>query len=129
VDRDRRDCKWDRKRPVELTFAANTGPARTGTVTVAGRTVTVAQENGCTFTVNPTSQTVPAPGGVGSVAVGTSGGCTWTAVSGVPWITITDGGSGSGGGNVQFAVEPNATGAPRAGTLTIATVVFTLNQQ
>jgi hypothetical protein len=53
----------------------------------------------------------------------------WTAVSGVPWITITDGASGSGGGNVQFAVEPNATGAARSGILTIAGAAFTLNQQ
>jgi hypothetical protein len=47
----------------------------------------------------------------------------------MPWITITDGGSGSGGRNVQFAVEPNATGAARSGTLIIAGVTFTLNQQ
>jgi hypothetical protein len=114
---------------IDLTFAANTGSARTGMVTVAGRTVSVAQESGCTFTINPTSQTMPAAGGVGIVSVGTSGGCTWTAVSGVPWITITDGGSGSGGRNVQFAVEPNATGAARSGTLIIAGVTFTLNQQ
>jgi hypothetical protein len=114
---------------VDLTFAANTGPARTGMVTVAGRTVTVTQDSGCAFTLNPTSQTIPAPGGVGTVTVGTAAGCTWTAVSGVSWITITDGGSGSGGGNVQFAVEPNTTGAARSGTLTIASVPFTLNQQ
>jgi hypothetical protein len=114
---------------VDLTFAANTGPARTGMVTVAGRPVTVTQDSGCTFTLNPTSQTMPAPGGVGTVSVGTAVGCTWTAVSGVPWITITEGGSGSGGGNVQFAVEPNTTGASRSGNLTIAGLPFALNQQ
>jgi hypothetical protein len=115
---------------VDLTFAVNSGPARTGMVTAAGRTVTVTQETGCVFTINPTSQTMPASGGVGAVSVGTSDGCTWTAVSSVPWIAISNGsGSGSGSANVQFAVEPNAAGAPRSGTLTIAGVVFTLTQQ
>jgi Viral BACON domain len=113
---------------VDLAFAANTGPTRSGTVIIAGRTVTVTQDSGCTYSLTPTSQTMPAPGGVGTVSVGTSGGCTWRAVSSVPWITITDGTSGAGSGNVQFAVEPNVTGTPRSGTLTIANLVFTLNQ-
>ncbi len=114
---------------VDLAFAANTGPARSGTVNVAGRTVTVTQDGGCTFSLNQTSQTMPSSGGIGTVSVSTSGGCPWSAASGAPWIAITDGASGSGAGNVTFAVEPNATGALRSGTLTIANLVFTLNQQ
>jgi hypothetical protein len=32
----------------------------------------------------------------------TSGtGCTWTATSNVPWLTISSGGGGSGSGEVQ----------------------------
>jgi hypothetical protein len=96
---------------VDLSFAANTGPARSGAVTVAGRTVTVTQDSGCTFSLSATSQTMPGSGGVGTVSVSTSGGRLWSALCGVPWITITDGVSGSGAGTLQFAVEPNATGA------------------
>ena len=114
---------------LELSFAANAGPVRSSAVTVGGRTVAVTQESGCTFGLSATSQAMPASGGVGTVAVSTSAGCTWSAVSGASWIRIDSGGSGSGGGNVQFAVEPNATGAPRSGTLTIANLAFTLNQQ
>ena len=114
---------------VHLSVGINTGPARSGTLTVAARTVTVSQESGCTFSLSATSQTMPASGGVGTLSVSSAGGCLWSAVSRVPWITVTEGASGSGAGNVQFGVEPNATGAPRAGTLTVANQAFTINQQ
>jgi len=39
---------------VSYTAAANNGPARTGTITIAGKTFTVNQANGCTFSLNPT---------------------------------------------------------------------------
>ena len=112
----------------DISVAANTGPARSGSVTVAGRTVTVNQESGCTFTVNPTSATVPTAGGNGSISVTASTGCAWTAVSNVPWITVTSGASGNGDGVVQGTVEANGTGAPRTGTLTVAGTTVTVNQ-
>jgi hypothetical protein len=49
-------------------------------------------------------------------------------VSNAVWITVTNGANGSGVGTVQFIVDPNATGAARAGTVTIAGQVFTVNQ-
>ena len=113
---------------VRLDVQANPGPARSGTATIAGRTVSVTQDSGCTFTIAPSSQAVPVAGGAGSVAVTTAGGCAWTAVSNVPWITVTGGGSGSGNGAVEFTVEANAGGAPRSGTITIAGHAFTVEQ-
>ncbi len=114
---------------VDITVAANSGPARSGTVTVAGQTVTVNQDSGCTYSINPTSATVPAGGGTGQATVTAGEGCTWTAVSQVPWITITTGASGSGSGTVIGTVEPNTTGAARMGTVTIAGLTFTVTQQ
>lgn len=115
--------------PVDLSVAANTGPARTGTVSIAGRTVTVNQESGCTYSINPTSVTVPATGGAGNgFAVTAGAGCAWRAVSQVPWIVITSG-EGVGDGVVQGSVEANTTGAARTGTVTIAGLTFTVNQQ
>ena len=114
---------------IDLSVAANTGPARTGTMTVGGRTVTIAQASGCSYGLNPTSQTIPAAGGSATVTVTTSNGCSWTAVSNVPWIKITAGSPGTGGGTVQYTVEAKATGTPRSGTLTIAGIAFTVNQQ
>jgi Putative binding domain, N-terminal/Viral BACON domain len=114
--------------PVDMSVAANTGPARSGTVAVAGRTVTITQDSGCTFALSATSRAIPIGGGPGTVNVAASAGCTWTAASNVPWISISSGSPGSGDGTVAFVVEVNATGAPRSGTLTIAGQVFTVNQ-
>jgi hypothetical protein len=114
---------------VELSIAPNTGPARSGTVTIGGRTVTVNQESGCTFAINPTSAVVPAIGGTGTVSVTAGQGCTWTATSQASWIVIISGASGTGDGVVQGTVEQNITGAPRSGTVIIAGLTFTVNQQ
>jgi hypothetical protein len=114
---------------IDVTASANTGPARSGTLTVAGRTVTVNQDSGCAITLGATSTTIAAGGGGGSVSVSSSGGCNWTAVSDAPWITVTGGSPGSGVGTVTFNVDANTTGAGRAGTITIGGVGFTVNQQ
>jgi hypothetical protein len=111
-----------------LDVQANSGPARSGTATVAGRTVTVNQDSGCTFSLTPSSQPMVVGGGASNVMVNASGGCSWTALSNVPWITITAGASGTDGGTVQFTVDVNATGASRDGTMTIAGQTFTVSQ-
>ncbi|HEY3883613.1 MAG TPA: BACON domain-containing carbohydrate-binding protein [Vicinamibacterales bacterium] len=113
---------------VQLAVAANAGPARSGTSTIAGHTVTVNQDSGCTFAVSPSSQDVAQPGGSGAVTMTASDGCAWTAASNAPWITVTAGATGSGSGTVQFSVDVNTTGAPRSGTIAIAGQVFTVNQ-
>jgi hypothetical protein len=113
----------------ELSVSANNGPARSAGVTVAGRTVTVAQDSGCTYALSSPSWPSPAGGGNSTVNVSAGPGCTWTAASGASWIAITAGTSGSSDGAVQFTVEANTTGAPRAGTIAIAGLTFTVNQQ
>lgn len=113
--------------PVAYSVAANPGPSRSGTITAAGRTFTVDQAGGCTYSIAPSSQNVETVGGTPSVAVTAEPGCTWTASSNAPWITVSSGASGTGNGNVQLAVAAN-TGAPRTGTATIAGQTFTVNQ-
>ncbi len=82
----------------------------------------------CSASIDPTSALVPQPGGNGSVSVTTEVGCAWTAQSNAPWVSITSGGSGSGGGSVSYAVTPNQSTTPRSGTLTIAGQTFTVDQ-
>ena len=43
---------------VAFATAASTGPARSGTLTVAGQTFTVTQASGCSYTLAPASQDV-----------------------------------------------------------------------
>jgi hypothetical protein len=116
--------------PVGFSVAANTGAARSGTASIAGQTFTVNQAaaaTACTYSIAPTSQDVAATATTGTVTVTAGAGCTWTATSGVTWITITSGASGTGGGPVGFSVAAN-TGAARSGTVTIAGQTFTVNQ-
>lgn len=102
-----------------FTVAANPGPARTGSLTVAGHLVTVNQASQCSWTLAPPNHQFDAPGGNGNVLVIVGGSCTWTASSNVDWITLTAGTSGAGNGLVQFAAAPNV-GPARTGSLTIA---------
>jgi hypothetical protein len=110
-----------------LDVASFSGPSRSGTVTVAGQTVTITQGEGCTFAISPDSQSLASSGGSGSVTVTAAAGCAWTATSGQSWITITSGSSGSGSGTVNFTVA-STDGPGRSGSMTIAGHTFTVNQ-
>ncbi|HUJ72983.1 MAG TPA: protease pro-enzyme activation domain-containing protein [Verrucomicrobiae bacterium] len=93
------------------------------TVTQGGGT------NACTFTLNATDITLAAKGGKKNVSVKVTGtGCSWTAVSNDPFITITSGSSGTGNGKVDFTVPGNTNSSPLIGTMTIAGQTFTVNQ-
>jgi hypothetical protein len=82
----------------------------------------------CSFAISPTSQSVAASGGSGTVNVTTTSGCAWTATSNASFITITSGSSGNGNGAVNFTVAANASTSTRTGTMTIAGRTFTVNQ-
>ncbi len=107
---------------VSITVAENlAGSARTGSLTVAGQTVTVVQAGAaCDFLVSSGSVNAPA-GGIGGVSIGVTAqaGCAWGAVSNVAWITVTSGGTGSGNGSVGLVVAANASVNSRVGTVTI----------
>lgn len=111
---------------VQYAVAANAGPARQGSLTIAGRTVTISQASGCTFGITPQVQDVPGTGGTGTVSVATAAGCGWTATSHVSWMTVSPS-SAAGPGQVQFTAAPNP-GPRRTGTLTIAGRTFTVDQ-
>jgi hypothetical protein len=113
-----------------MTFAvaANTSSARTGTITIAGQTVTVSQAAGCAFTATPTLFDVGDKEKKGLTVLVVAGlGCTWTATSHSSWITVTSGAAGTGSGTVVFTVARN-TGDDRTGSLTVAGITVTVRQ-
>ena len=115
---------------VALVVAANTGAARSGTVTVQGQQFTVTQASAptpCTYTIAPSSASPSAAGGPTNVTVTTQAGCTWTAASQASWIVVSGGSTGTGNGTVALVVAAN-TGAARTGTASIAGRVFTVSQ-
>jgi len=103
------------------------GPLRTGTIVVAGRTVSVTQSSGCAVTLQPASHVAAVSGGTGSVTVGAAAGCGWAATANAPWIAITAGASGSGAGQVQFTVAAN-TGPARSGAVTVGGQAVAVSQ-
>ena len=106
----------------------------TGTINVAGQTVTVNQAaGGCTFKLSPKSAKFSFIGTVAeSKAVKVKANfsdCPWTAVSNDSFITITGGASGIGNGTVYYTVAPNPNdNTPRTGTVTIGGEPFTVTQ-
>ena len=103
--------------------------SRSGTMTIAGNTFTVNQSaTTCSYSINPTSQSLTSTAGTGSVSVTAPSGCSWTASSSAAWITITSGSSGSGNGTTNYSVSANSGTTTRTGTLTVAGQTFTLTQ-
>jgi hypothetical protein len=115
---------------VNYVVAENTtGAIRTGTVTVGGIGVAFTQAaNSCSYSVTPTSVSVPSTGSTSAISVTSGTSCSWTAVSGVSWITITSGASGTGIGAVNYTVAANTTGVARTGTMTVAGQMVTFTQ-
>lgn len=112
------------------TLATNTSNSpRTGTITVAGRTLAVTQAAApCSYTVTPTSLTVPNTGGTTSVTVQTGSACSWSTTNSTPWITVTSGQTGSGSATVVLQVAPNPSTFPRTTSLYVAGRLVFVNQ-
>jgi len=85
-------------------------------------------KNMCTYSISPTTASFGASGGTGSVSVTTQAGCTWTASSGAPWMTITAGSSGAGNGTIYYSVPASINPDPQTASSTFAGKVFTVSQ-
>lgn len=104
---------------------------RTGTISIAGQTITFTQDAAplnCSYTLTPTVADFAATGGTGEVNVSTLSECSWTAVSNASWITITSTPSGTGNGVVSYTVASNDS-FYRSGTITIGGETFLVNEQ
>ena len=115
---------------VRASVSANTGNARTGTIIVAGHAVTIEQAApappACSYSLAPTTRNVGREAEEFSVEVSAPGACAWAAASEASWIT-TDNRNRTGNGSFRIAVSGNA-GAPRTGTVRVASETFTVRQ-
>jgi hypothetical protein len=119
---------------VRVAVSPNSGGARSANLNVAGQTVTLDQPEApapppptCSYSIAPTSRSAGRDETVITLAVTAPSNCSWTAASQAGWITVTDGGSGSGTGSVRLIVATN-NGPPRSGTVAIAGQTFTVQQ-
>jgi hypothetical protein len=123
---------------VILGIAANSGAGRTAAASIAGATVTIAQDGTtppppppppCVFSVSPAQVSIAATGGTAAITVTMTQGanCAWTAVSQAPFIAFSGGSAGVGSGGVTLSVASNA-GSARTGTVTVAGHTVTVSQ-
>ncbi len=116
---------------VRFAVQANSGAVRQGVIQVAGQSVSVTQAAGtaCELTVTPEQTTVAAEGADIALDVIVSSGqnCAWTATANAPFITVKEGGSGTGAGRVVLTVAANS-GDARVGTASVAGRTVTLLQ-
>jgi len=99
--------------------AVNNGQAVGGSLTLADEDAIILLA-GCGAGISPVSADFAAAGGSGNVNVAAPGGCSWTASSSSPALTVTSGASGSGNGTVTYDVAANPSGSARVLTVTVA---------
>lgn len=118
------------------TATANSGvSARSGTVTVssylASASAMVNQAGlTCSYTLTPQNSSIGAAGGSRTFTVGTSQGCSWTAVTPDPaWLSFGGTASGNGPGQFTVTVAANATAHPRTGSVSAGGISATVTQE
>ena len=119
---------------VRINAAPNTGPPRTGNITLGGVSVVLRQDGPsttppptCSYQIAPGRQATPAAGESFTLSVTAPAGCTWMARSEMAWVTVMEGGAGIGSGAVRLQVQPNNSAA-RSGTVRLATETLTIDQ-
>ncbi|MDX2042925.1 MAG: proprotein convertase P-domain-containing protein [Acidobacteriota bacterium] len=115
---------------VNFTVAPTIGAARTGTITVAGQTVTISQNfgNGCAYALTPATRNFPANGGSGNFTVTAASECEWTPTISDSFIKVLFVSGTQGNGSVNFTVAANEQPIPRTGTISIGGQAFTITQ-
>ena len=107
-----------------LTLAINANPSferRTGTVSIGTATLTISQAGTTTasLSIDPATATAAASGAYGNVAVYATPDAAWTAESLSPWLTISEGATGAGNGNIKYVASANPTLSERTGQIVV----------
>lgn len=108
-----------------ITGPANTGAARSGSgmLTAPGIASTFNMSQAASpcasWSITPSSASIPAAGGSGSFTVTANAACTWSLGTVPSWLTLTGTRSGSGNGSISYSASAN-TGAARSATTTLS---------
>lgn len=107
-----------------LMLAINANPSferRTGTVSIGTATLTISQAGAGTasLSIDPATATAAASGAYGNVAVYATPDAPWAAESLSPWLTISEGATGAGNGNIKYVASANPTLSEREGLIKI----------
>lgn len=83
----------------------------------------------CSYSISPAHVSIGQASSAAKVTVTASAGCAWTTRTTDPWITVTNGASGTGNGFVSYSVAANSTPEMRSGVITVAGLPFTISQK
>lgn len=111
---------------VNYTVASNSGPFRTGQITVAGQTFTINQLSGQCITLGSSGSWFNAAGGTYSLSVFAT--CAWAVSSNQPWIVINGPFSGTGNGFVFYTIQSNTGASARFGQIDVTGQIFSVSQ-
>lgn len=124
---------WNGSRVVAIQVALNAGPARTGSVRIAGQVVSITQESGqnpsCSYVVTPASVSLTTARTTVVVTVTTSSECAWalSKVSGPTFFSYSiNAVAGSGTANIQ--VNQNFDTSQRSATFSVGGTLVTITQ-
>ena len=79
----------------------------------------------CTYNLSGNNMQISGTGGTATITVTTTSSCAWNGMSNVPWITVTNAGTGTGAATLSYT--PNGTTA-RTGTVYLAGQLVTVSQ-
>ena len=108
-------------------YTSNSGASRIGTVSAVGATFALTQSPPCTATFTPSSASVAATSGSGSVSVAvTPSGCLWSPVSDSSWLTVSVA-IQTGDVSLLYSYAGNL-GSSRVGNITVSGTSFSITQ-
>jgi uncharacterized repeat protein (TIGR02543 family) len=105
----------------------NTSQSRTGSVTVAGRTLYFTQR-GYNLSITPQVAEIGSNSGAGEFGVAAPLSAVWEAIVTQPWITVLGSTTGIGNGILRYTVAANDTGATRSGKIIVSGQEYTITQ-
>jgi uncharacterized delta-60 repeat protein len=110
-----------------FTVAPNPGRARTAFLSIGGQQFIVSQADTCSYTIAPTTISVPFNGGNASVTINASSSdCEWTVLSLPNWVSDFPT-TGTGTQTIQFFVDFNP-GFARTAVISVNGVSFQITQ-
>jgi hypothetical protein len=115
---------------VAIQVASNPGRARTGSLTVAGKLVTVAQaaSTSCVAAISASPVDYAAAGGSGKVDITAPAECDWSLTASDAFATVSGGAAGSGTQTRDVVVAANSSATGRALQIAAGGKSVTLNQ-
>lgn len=117
-----------------FSVTTNTGPVRTGTITVGSRTITITQAAGSSVTCAmpgisaPTSSFDAAGKSNQLFTVNAPAGCTWSATDNAGWLSVQNGNNRTGTANASFTVQTNLTGNSRQAEIRVGNSKLIIKQ-